>query len=75
MKLEVVVVPVADVDRAKDFYKALGWREDADYAAGEDFRGASSSSSPISTRSGPSWPRTASCCRRSRPACRAGDRP
>jgi catechol 2,3-dioxygenase-like lactoylglutathione lyase family enzyme len=38
MKLEVVVVPVADVDRAKDFYKALGWREDADYAAGEDFR-------------------------------------
>ena len=29
MKLEVVVVPVADVDRAKDFYTALGWREDA----------------------------------------------
>lgn len=38
MKLEVVVLPVADVDRAKNFYKALGWREDADYAAGEDFR-------------------------------------
>jgi catechol 2,3-dioxygenase-like lactoylglutathione lyase family enzyme len=38
MKLEVVVVPVADVDRAKDFYKALGWREDADFSAGEDFR-------------------------------------
>jgi len=38
MKLEVVVVPVADVDRAKDFYTALGWREDADYAAGADFR-------------------------------------
>jgi catechol 2,3-dioxygenase-like lactoylglutathione lyase family enzyme len=38
MKLEVVVVPVADVDRAKDFYTALGWREDADYAAGDDFR-------------------------------------
>jgi catechol 2,3-dioxygenase-like lactoylglutathione lyase family enzyme len=37
-KLEVVVVPVADVDRAKSFYKALGWREDADYAAGADFR-------------------------------------
>jgi catechol 2,3-dioxygenase-like lactoylglutathione lyase family enzyme len=33
MKLEVVVVPVADVDRAKDFYKALGWREDAELAA------------------------------------------
>jgi catechol 2,3-dioxygenase-like lactoylglutathione lyase family enzyme len=38
MKLEVVVVPVSDVDRAKNFYKALGWREDADYAAGADFR-------------------------------------
>ncbi|WP_240776758.1 VOC family protein [Nonomuraea basaltis] len=38
MKLEVVVVPVADVDRAKDFYKALGWREDADFAAGDGFR-------------------------------------
>jgi catechol 2,3-dioxygenase-like lactoylglutathione lyase family enzyme len=38
MKLEVVVLPVADVDRAKDFYKALGWREDADFAAGDDFR-------------------------------------
>jgi catechol 2,3-dioxygenase-like lactoylglutathione lyase family enzyme len=37
-KLEVVVVPVADVDRAKNFYKALGWREDADHAAGADFR-------------------------------------
>jgi hypothetical protein len=30
-KLEVVVIPVADVDRAKNFYKALGWREDADF--------------------------------------------
>jgi catechol 2,3-dioxygenase-like lactoylglutathione lyase family enzyme len=38
MKLEVVVVPVADVDQAKSFYKALGWREDADFAAGADFR-------------------------------------
>jgi catechol 2,3-dioxygenase-like lactoylglutathione lyase family enzyme len=38
MKLEVVVVPVSDVDRAKSFYKALGWREDADFAAGADFR-------------------------------------
>ncbi len=38
MKLEVVVVPVSDVDRAKDFYKALGWREDADFATAEDFR-------------------------------------
>jgi catechol 2,3-dioxygenase-like lactoylglutathione lyase family enzyme len=38
MKLELVVLPVGDVDRAKNFYKALGWREDADFAAGEDFR-------------------------------------
>jgi catechol 2,3-dioxygenase-like lactoylglutathione lyase family enzyme len=30
MKLEVVIVPVSDVDRAKDFYTGLGWREDAD---------------------------------------------
>ena len=30
MKLEVVVVPVSDVDRAKVFYGGLGWREDAD---------------------------------------------
>ncbi len=38
MRLEVVVLPVADVDRAKDFYKALGWRQDADFATGPDFR-------------------------------------
>jgi catechol 2,3-dioxygenase-like lactoylglutathione lyase family enzyme len=38
MKLEVVVVPVADVDRAKRFYAGLGWRLDADVAAGDDFR-------------------------------------
>ncbi|MFF2993136.1 VOC family protein [Streptomyces sp. NPDC057950] len=38
MKLEVVVVPVADVDRAKAFYEKLGWRLDADVTDGEDFR-------------------------------------
>jgi catechol 2,3-dioxygenase-like lactoylglutathione lyase family enzyme len=38
MKLEVVVVPVSDVDRAKQFYKTLGWREDAEFVADEDFR-------------------------------------
>jgi catechol 2,3-dioxygenase-like lactoylglutathione lyase family enzyme len=38
MKLEVVVLPVSDVDRAKNFYEALGWREDADFATGPDFR-------------------------------------
>jgi len=37
-KLEVVVLPVADPDRAKAFYKKLGWREDADFVSGEDFR-------------------------------------
>jgi catechol 2,3-dioxygenase-like lactoylglutathione lyase family enzyme len=39
MKLEVVVIPVADVDRAKRFYGGLGWRLDADFAAGDDWRG------------------------------------
>ncbi|MFB6640945.1 VOC family protein [Streptomyces chartreusis] len=38
MKLEVVVVPVADVDRAKKFYTALGWRLDADVAPDTGFR-------------------------------------
>ena len=38
MKLEVVVVPVSDVDRAKQFYKTMGFREDIDYVSGEHFR-------------------------------------
>src|SRR5271157_461967 len=39
MKFEIVVIPVSDVDRAKEFYARLGWRLDADYAApGGDFR-------------------------------------
>jgi catechol 2,3-dioxygenase-like lactoylglutathione lyase family enzyme len=38
MKLEVVVIPVSDVDRAKRFYGDLGWRLDIDYAAGDEFR-------------------------------------
>ncbi len=37
-KLEVMVVPVADVDRAKEFYASLGWRLDADLARGDDLR-------------------------------------
>ena len=37
-KLEVVVIPVSDVDRAKSFYVSLGWRLDADFAASEDWR-------------------------------------
>ena len=38
MKFEVVVIPVSDVDRAKEFYASLGWRIDADYDNGSDFR-------------------------------------
>jgi len=38
MKLEVVVIPVSDVDRAKRFYEGLGWRLDADFPGAGDFR-------------------------------------
>ena len=38
MRLEVVVLPVSDVDRAKDFYVGLGWRLDADFAGDAGFR-------------------------------------
>jgi catechol 2,3-dioxygenase-like lactoylglutathione lyase family enzyme len=38
MKLEVVVLPVADVERAKEFYESLGWRLDADFAFDNGFR-------------------------------------
>src|SRR5207244_969343 len=38
MKLEVVVLGVSDVDRAKAFYEKLGWRLDADFVKGDDFR-------------------------------------
>jgi catechol 2,3-dioxygenase-like lactoylglutathione lyase family enzyme len=38
MKLEVVTLPVSDVDRAKRFYQGLGWRLDADFTAGDDVR-------------------------------------
>lgn len=39
MKLEIVVLPVSDIDRAKAFYAKLGWRSDADYASDDaDFR-------------------------------------
>ena len=37
-KLEVIIIPVSDVERAKEFYARLGWRLDADFAGGEDFR-------------------------------------
>jgi catechol 2,3-dioxygenase-like lactoylglutathione lyase family enzyme len=38
MKLEVIVIPVSDVDRAKEFFATLGWRLDADFAAADDWR-------------------------------------
>jgi catechol 2,3-dioxygenase-like lactoylglutathione lyase family enzyme len=38
MKLEVITLPVSDIDRAKDFYQGLGWRLDADIARGDAFR-------------------------------------
>jgi catechol 2,3-dioxygenase-like lactoylglutathione lyase family enzyme len=38
MKLEVLVIPVSDVDRAKRFYSDLGWRLDIDYVSGDDYR-------------------------------------
>ena len=38
MKIEVIVIPVSDVDRAKEFYTKLGWRLDAEFSAGADFQ-------------------------------------
>jgi catechol 2,3-dioxygenase-like lactoylglutathione lyase family enzyme len=38
MKFEIVVIPVSNVDRAKEFYSKLGWRLDADYAHDDGFR-------------------------------------
>ena len=66
MKLEIVVIPVSDVDRAKEFYGRLGWRLDADYDDGDDFRviqftppgsGARSSSARTSPPRRPAPPR------------------
>ena len=39
MKLEAVVIPVSDIDRAKEFYGGLGWRLDADFRFDNGFRG------------------------------------
>jgi catechol 2,3-dioxygenase-like lactoylglutathione lyase family enzyme len=38
MKFEIVVIPVSDVERAKKFYEGLGWRLDAEFASGDDYR-------------------------------------
>jgi len=37
-KLEVVIIPVSDVERAKRFYEGLGWRKDADFSRGDEWR-------------------------------------
>jgi catechol 2,3-dioxygenase-like lactoylglutathione lyase family enzyme len=37
-KLEIVIIPVSDFDRAKRFYSNLGWRLDAEFAKGDDYR-------------------------------------
>ena len=39
MKLEVVMIGVSDIDRAKTFYENLGWRFDGDFTVGDNFRG------------------------------------
>jgi len=38
MKLELVVIPVSDVDRARDFYRRLGWKQDSDFRFDNGFR-------------------------------------
>ena len=47
LKLEVVTLPVSDVDRAKRFYQGLGWRLDADIVAGDHFRVVQLTPSPL----------------------------
>jgi catechol 2,3-dioxygenase-like lactoylglutathione lyase family enzyme len=39
LKLEVIIIPVSDVDRAKRFYESLGWRLDGDFSDGDGWRG------------------------------------
>jgi hypothetical protein len=39
MKFEIVIIPVSDVDRAKEFYTRLGWRLDGDFTNGDEWRG------------------------------------
>ena len=46
-KLEVVVIPVSDVDRAKRFYGSLGWRLDADFATGDGLAGRADDTSRL----------------------------
>jgi catechol 2,3-dioxygenase-like lactoylglutathione lyase family enzyme len=55
MKFEVAIIPVSDVDRAKRFYEALGWRLDADYVRSDESRGVQLTppGSPSSIQLGP----------------------
>src|ERR1700752_4678575 len=55
MKLEIVIIPVSDVDRAKEFYGRLGWRLDADFSFENGFRVAQFTppGSPCSIQFGP----------------------
>jgi catechol 2,3-dioxygenase-like lactoylglutathione lyase family enzyme len=56
MRLEVVVIPVADVDRAKVFYKSLGWREDADAGALRSAAAAHGQHEQEIGHADPDWP-------------------
>ena len=47
MKLEVVTLPVSDVDRAKSFYQSLGWRLDADFDLSDDIRAVQFTPTPL----------------------------
>ena len=47
MSLEVVTVPVSDVDRAKSFYESLGWRLDIDLVISDDIRNSAVHPTPL----------------------------
>ena len=46
-KLEVVILPVSDVERSKRFYMSLGWRLDADFTTGDDWRARAADTSGL----------------------------
>lgn len=59
MKLEVVVIPVSDVDRAKEFYGRLGWRLHAEFVGGDALRRAEAAHAEHERRTGlrdANWP-------------------
>ena len=71
-KFGVAVIPVSDVDRARDFYRGLGWRLGADFSPGPDFRVVQltppGSACSIILGTGVTTAVTASCCGRPTPA-------